>query len=608
MTAAPSGPLQLAAALTDLRDALGRVRLPLSIPGAADQEFAARQISQQLDDYVLPRLESIDAPLLAVVGGSTGAGKSTLVNSLIGREVSKPGVIRPTTRSPVLIFNPADEHWFDNERVLPGLARTRVASNDTRSLQLVPEPTLPQGLALVDAPDIDSIDAFNRALAAQLLQAADLWLFVTTAARYADAVPWEFLTAAADRSATVGVVCNRVPPAAMDDVPPDLGRMMTERGLAESPLFAVPETVTDASGLLPDAAVSIIRGWLTDLAADKQSRQRVVLQTLAGAVASLVERAPAIAEAVDAHVAALDRLDSDAAAQFSEAARQVSVQSSDGTLLRGEVLARWQDLVGTSEFTRALDRGVSWVRDRLTRAFRGEPPEGEQTVVAVSSGLEALIVEEGVDACERAEQLWRDSPAGREIMAHADVDLSRPTDDFAAQVARAIRDWQGDVMELVAEEGQGRRSRARVLSLGVTGVGAALMIAVFAGTGGLTGAEVGIGAGTSVIANRLLEAIFGDNAVRNLSQIAKQQLDARVEGVMASQLARFQAMLRGVHARPDVASAIRESIGRINAIRPHVTALDAATPAGELPGKPALQQSPELPAIVDAEIVGDHDE
>ena len=125
--------------------------------------------------------------------GSTGAGKSTLVNSLIGRVVSRPGVIRPTTRSPVLVHNPADLDFFSSDRVLPGLARSFDQANDSSTLQLVAEPTLPQGLALLDAPDVDSVVSENRALASQLLAAADLWLFVTTAARYADAVPWDCL-------------------------------------------------------------------------------------------------------------------------------------------------------------------------------------------------------------------------------------------------------------------------------------------------------------------------------------------------------------------------------------------------------------------------------
>ena len=72
-------------------------------------------------------------------------------------------------------------------------AGDRRSASSTGTLQLVPTPALPQGLALLDSPDIDSVLAENRALANQLLAAADGWLFVTTAARYADAVPWEFL-------------------------------------------------------------------------------------------------------------------------------------------------------------------------------------------------------------------------------------------------------------------------------------------------------------------------------------------------------------------------------------------------------------------------------
>ena len=151
----------------------------------------------------------IDAPLLTVVGGSTGAGKSTLVNSLVGERVSEPGVLRPTTRSPVLVHHPDDAAWFDQQRILPDLERTTRATADPGALQLVASTAIPQGLALLDAPDIDSVEERNRSLAAQLLAAADLWLFVTSAARYADQVPWGFLKQAAERSAAVAIVLDR---------------------------------------------------------------------------------------------------------------------------------------------------------------------------------------------------------------------------------------------------------------------------------------------------------------------------------------------------------------------------------------------------------------
>ena len=578
-------------ALTDLRDALASVRLPLPLPRAAELTGVARDSAKQLDDYVLPRLSRIEAPLLAVVGGSTGAGKSTLVNSLIGRVVTKPGVIRPTTRSPVLVYHPDDARWFADDRILPGLLRSSSSSDDTRSLHLVPEPTLPRGLAVLDAPDIDSVVVENRRLAAQLLSAADLWLFVTSAARYADAVPWDYLASAVDRSAAVAVVVDRVPPAAMAEVPPHLGQMMTERGLASSPLFAVPETTTDADGLLPDSAVAPIRGWLAALAADQNTRARVVMQTLDGAIGSLTRQAPDVAQAIDDQLEAVEQLRSDANASYMEAVRTINVQSEDGTLLRGEVLARWHDFVGTGEFFRAMEQKIGWLRDRIWAAIKGEPKGAGDVAVAVESGLEALLREEGEKAAERAEAAWRANPAGRMLLERAGADLRRVSEDYPSRAARAIRAWQGDVMELVSHEGSGRRTKARVAAFGVNGVGVALMLVAFAHTGGLVGAEVGVAGGTAVLAQRVLEAVFGDDAVRRLAKKAKDDLDARVEGLLAGELSRFHAALDAVGVDAEQAERIRtaaHSADDSRAAEMHQLGLTAVG-AGEVP---AIDASP----------------
>ncbi|MCL2652736.1 MAG: dynamin family protein, partial [Propionibacteriaceae bacterium] len=266
----------LAGALTRLGDEVVRTRLPLRLPSADEARTAASQVATQLKDYILPRLADIEAPLLAVVGGSTGAGKSTLVNSLVGRVISPAGVIRPTTKSPVLVTSASDEHWFADGRILPGLVRTTGTADRPNQLRIVVEPSLPEGLAILDAPDIDSIVAQNRELAAQLLDAADLWLFVTSAARYSDAVPWEFLTTAQARSAAMAVILDRVPPQAMEVVPHDLRRLMDAQGLAKTPIFTVPETAVDTDGLLPDDSIAPVRSWLAGLAADASSRRKVV--------------------------------------------------------------------------------------------------------------------------------------------------------------------------------------------------------------------------------------------------------------------------------------------------------------------------------------------
>ena len=579
---------QMLLSLTDLRRNLRQAQFPLDLPEAITQAGLARRIANQLNDYILPRLETIDAPLLAVVGGSTGAGKSTLVNSLVGRMVTQPGVIPPTTTSPVLVHHPADAFWFDGDRVLPTLARSRVASNDASSLQLVAEPGIPRGLAILDAPDIDSVVTRNRDLAAQLLQAADLWVFVTSAARYADAVPWDFLNEAQNRHASVAVVCDRVPAEAMREVPADLGRLMTDSGLADSPLFAVPETKTNDAGLLPDQAVAPLRFFLSSLAQDQQKRREVIASTLSGTIGSVCERSSYVAGGLEAQAVAASRLYEDAQAIMAESSRSIAAQSADGTLLRGEVLARWHEFVGTGEFMRAMEAKVSWFRDRVVQVFKGAPPEVEKVSVAVESGLESLILAQTQGGCERIESVWQTDPAGRSVLEGTDENLSRPSQGFDEAASRMVRAWQADVMELVAGEGMNKRSRARFMAFGVNGVSVALMLVVFAHTGGLSGAEAGIAGGSAVVAQRLLEALFGDDAVRRLAKVAKDQLDARVEGLLANEVTRYQAVLDTFGVDAELPARIRASIKEIRQIQ------DAPEPGRDQVTIRTRRQDPEI--------------
>lgn len=573
---------RLAASLTRLQDALAEVRLPLDVPGAVESRHLIRAQAAQVEDYVLPRLRRLDAPLLAVVGGSTGAGKSTLVNSLVRRVVSEAGVIRPTTRSSVLVHHPDDQRWFSAGQILPGLARSDVSVGDPRVLHLVAEPRLPRGLAVLDAPDVDSVVAQNRSLADQLLGAADLWLFVTSAARYADAVPWRYLRAAARRKAVVAVVLDRVPPAAASEVPPHLGQMMSQRGLSASPLFAIPEIEVDAEGLLPQAAVAPISGWLADLAADTVRRNQVVLQTLDGAVEALTLRGPEVIDAITAQIEALTTLREDAERSFAEATRSVAAQTADGTLLRGEVLARWQDFVGTGEFFRAVEKRIGLFRDRLARAVRGEPKKAQDVQLAVESGLEVLIREEGEFAARRVVSAWEAHPAGRQLLAR-DGALGRVSSDFGDAAARVIRQWQGDVLEMVATEGSSKKAAARYLALGVNGAGVALMIFVFSQTGGLVGAEVGIAGGTALLAQRLLEAVFGEDAVRRMAKQAKEQLDARVEALMAAELLRFVRLIDEIDVRAEQAEHLQAAVAALEVERVAEDRFVREVPIGELP-------------------------
>ncbi|QXQ12551.1 dynamin family protein [Skermania piniformis] len=570
---APPDTARLLAAVTGLRTELERTRLPLELGSAPAARIVRGELLHQLDDYLLPRLSALDAPLLAVVGGSTGAGKSTLVNSLVGSVVSRSGVIRPTTRASVLVHHPADEQWFRGDRILPDLVRLTGdtgGDEDQRAMRLVATAELPQGIALLDAPDVDSVVSANRNLSRQLLAAADLWLFVTTAARYADAVPWELLRACAERGTAVAIVLDRIAPDAVDEIRAHLASMLADQGLGDAPIFVVHEVALDPGRLLPVPEIQPLHAWLTKLGSDARARADVIRQTLQGALASLPERVGSVGYAADEQVAASGELWATAVTNYARAAEGVRVGLDDGTLLRGEVMARWHEIVGTGEFFRSIERGVGRARDRLAALLRGKsapvPPEVDRLDGALQSGVAALLLAQAQGAAGQTGRDWRSLSGGLELL-EADPALARSSPDIEERVRTDVRDWQAELLQLVHDQAGDKKAAARFLALGVNGAGAVAMIAVFSVTGGLTGAEIGIAGGSSVLAQRLLEAVIGEQAMRGLAKQAKQLLYDRADGVLEDERQRYADVLDRLELADDAGARLQAAITELEAAR-----------------------------------------
>ncbi len=563
MTAPPP---TLPDALLALREGLAVVPLGLATPDRDAATRTARGVVDQIDDYLLPRLRDLGAPLLTVVGGSTGAGKSTLVNSLVGAPVTTSGVLRPTTRSPVLVCAPADVPAFSGDRVLPHLPRVTGGPGGPGTVELVVRSEVPAGLALLDAPDVDSVVEANRDLAGQLLAAADLWVFVTTAARYADAVPWDVLRTAQERGTALAVVLDRVPPEAAGEVSADLAGMLQRAGLTAARLFVIEERPLHG-GLLPQDQVGPLRSWLQELAADQEARAAVVRQTLVGALDSLADRVARVADGVDAQDAAAAALRAAAEAAYASARSGVEDGIRSGSLLRGEVLARWQEFVGTGEFMRTLQDRVGWLRDRVAGALTGRPAPAVGVQDAVENSVERLLRAEADRAAERTVTAWRALPGGPGLVAGDERELEGVSADFPEVAAAQVRDWQGTVLELVRSEGGDRRTKARALSWGVNGAGAAVMVAVFAQTGGLTGGELAVAGGTTAVGQRVLEAVFGDAAVRSLAARARADLMERTDRLMGWERERFDARIAAAAPRPGAGEDLRRSLGALDSAR-----------------------------------------
>jgi hypothetical protein len=123
------------------------------------------------------------------------------------------------------------------------------------------------------------------------------------------------------------------------------------------------------------------------------------------------------------------------------------------------------------------------------------------------------------------------------------------------------------VLDMVRTEGADKRSTARFLAYGVNGLSVALMIDVFAQTAGLTGAEVGIAGGGAILGQKLLEAVFGDQAVRNLSERARRKLEVRVRGLLDEERARYLDLLASLGIEPEAADRLRNAAREVDDLR-----------------------------------------
>ena len=102
------------------------------------------------------------------------------------------------------------------------------------------------------------------------------------------------------------------------------------------------------------------------------------------------------------------------------------------------------------------------------------------------------------------------------------------------------------------------------------------MLATFAHTGGITGAEVGIAAATAFLNQKLMNALFGEAAVQEMIDRARERLTTVLDDLLAQEQARFTALV------PDAAELRTLGV----ALRAEVEGVDAGGAGGPGPMDP----------------------
>jgi energy-coupling factor transporter ATP-binding protein EcfA2 len=561
---APSEPAQLIERAREI-SRLAERRWARAPKGGLARE-RARQLHEHVRSYILPRARSLDAPLLVVLLGSTGAGKSTLLNTIAGRRVSRTGVLRPTTREAVLLATGSDSGaLLEPEGSLASVPRGR--------LELAEGAGARPGLALADAPDIDSVERDNRALADVLVEAADLCVFVTTGTRYADRVPWDVLHRVRQRGLPLIVVVNRLPPDAADAeaVLEDVERLMSQAGLGDETrdrleIVGVREGELDPEreGLRPETVAPIIRR-IDELSADRESRRRLAAQALAGAIAGLGPLVHEVADDLEHEAIDADALHRIAHTTYAEEFRALESELRGGRFLREEVLRNWQAFVGADQVTRLFSSGIGRIRGAILTLLRGTPPAPIAVVEQeTTSDLVAISLSHAAEAARRTAARWSEREGPADLLA-ADASLWSPSADFAERLEGRLRSWMQAIADDVRNTGGPKRALAQGASIGVNALGVAVMLGVFSQTGGLTGAEVGIAAATAFLNQKLLQALFGEAAMVEMIDRARQRLSQELEATLAEDRARFERLVpRGAELRA-LATELRTSVDQLAA-------------------------------------------
>ncbi len=263
---------------SDLGDALAILAMTLEAleigRSAEDLRTERDRLAAGIRNYLIPRAVDPSTPITVVVAGPTGSGKSTLVNSLAGIDVSPAGAIRPTTRVPVVVAAPP----LDDGRDAIGGVPCRL---------VLAESPLLETAVLVDSPDIDSTAAGNRARAETLIDNADVVIFVTSALRYADDVPWQVLRRAKSRGTSIVNVLNRVGSSSSGAIV-DFKSRLGAAGL-DTNLVTVPEHHLSAGAQrVPSLAVKSLQKRLGEIMTDQKDFAGSVFRRVLSATMSQV--------------------------------------------------------------------------------------------------------------------------------------------------------------------------------------------------------------------------------------------------------------------------------------------------------------------------------
>ena len=215
------------------------------------------------------------AGVLVGLAGSTGSGKSSLLNAIVDEPVSDPGATRPTTSRPLVVIPTSVASRL--ERMWAELGIEDVVERET-----------PGSLVLVDLPDVDSVAADHRREVDDLLAIIDVVVWVTDPEKYRDRIMHDqfFRPLVAHEHSYVFVLnqIDRLHESEVAVVTDDLEWALRRDGFSEPTVLA---TAADPAAGPPSGIEELVDAILAKAAAagSGEVRMRIELKRVLGIIA-----------------------------------------------------------------------------------------------------------------------------------------------------------------------------------------------------------------------------------------------------------------------------------------------------------------------------------
>lgn len=192
---------------------------------------------------------------VVALAGSTGSGKSTLFNAVVGLDLAETGVRRPTTGRPLAcVWGGLEEPGVASLLDWLGIPDRYATGRDSDLDPADDHDHALDGLVLIDLPDHDSVVAAHRAQVDRFVALVDLLVWVVDPEKYADAVLHrDYLQRLVTHEGVLLVVLNQVDRLSSDDRDrclADLRRLLAADGLHQVELLATSARTGEGVGAL----------------------------------------------------------------------------------------------------------------------------------------------------------------------------------------------------------------------------------------------------------------------------------------------------------------------------------------------------------------------